>query len=137
MGAREASPRFAEAYASKQDSIDTSDAQSRLIEARQWEEAEASFARDMEAGRRREEDMSAAREDAEFARDQAERGLEQAVVDLQRSDAERAVGLKLCNRFLQLHQWTAEFQRGCVACPPSLSNCCFEFSVVMTTNFNI
>lgn len=76
------------------------DAEGRLVEMRQWEEAEAAWERDREASRRKEEGLGAAREDAEAARERAEMKAEEALSELAKWDGERQVcdvyGCVLC-----------------------------------------
>lgn len=68
-----------------------SEAESGLIEARQWEDAEAAWAREVEAGRGRERRLGAAREEAEVALERAERRLEGALAELESRDVDRQV----------------------------------------------
>lgn len=72
-----------------------SEARSRLIEVRQWKEAEAAWAREVEAGKRRERGLGAAREEAEVVRVRAERKLEEAHAELESRDFERQVYFKV------------------------------------------
>lgn len=67
------------------------EAETRLVEMRQWEEAEAAWARDREASRRREEGLGAAREDAEAARERAEVRAQEALSELGKRDGEKQV----------------------------------------------
>lgn len=67
------------------------DAEARLVEMREWEDAEAAWARDREASRRREEGLGAAREDAEAARERAELRAEEALLELGKRNGEKQV----------------------------------------------
>ena len=69
------------------------DAEARLVEMRQWEDAEAAWAREKEASRRREAGLGAAREDAEAARERAERRAEEALSELGKRNGEKQVGI--------------------------------------------
>lgn len=61
------------------------------MEARQWEEAEAAWAREVKAGRRREMELGAARQEEEAARGLAEERLQAALAELEIRDADREV----------------------------------------------
>lgn len=67
-----------------------------MVEMRQWEDAEAAWARDREASRLREEGLGVARGDAEAARERAELRAEEALSELRKRDGERQVCMYVC-----------------------------------------
>lgn len=73
--------------------LDSNEAEARSTEVRQWEEAEAAWAGDQEAARRREEGLGLKKQEAEAARVRAETRLEEALRELRKRDAERGVSL--------------------------------------------
>lgn len=97
------------------------DAEARVTEMQQWEEAEAAWAREMEAATRREEGLGAATRDAETAREAAELRAEEALAELERRDGERQVRLSCA--------WFAKR----VCCPLAV---CFVFGSMATTTIS-